>query len=464
MIGGGAGGGGCLHPFRVRSRLATKPRAEARGFVPSPGRGGSGERRSLPAAVGDDGEVVGFGGLAGGGGAHTLAGLLGGALDGLVEGTFADEFDDFGDGEVVDEAVAGDEDGVAPGEGDDGAHFDAHFGGADVVEDDVSVLVVHGFVVIEDAGLHGEADGGMGDGEELDPAALSDDEDDGIADMVGTHGVSGDFEGGDGGAGTGGDLLDAIAGIFDAGEDAGSEGKIAFCGGEEAFLDGFDGEAGGCFTEASPAHAVGDGEDLGVVAEGMDGGGVLVGGFLVGGAGGEDDGLASREEMPDDGVHVAFAIDGRGDLEFRHAEEGLLGGDALGAPGAEGPEGADDAGLAGGAAILAALDGPLLAGQAVAPGTVFHEGHQVAAGAVAVVAGGGVAFVGKLAGGGDFESGAVAPGAELPVEFHAALAAGTAGGEAGGIAVFFAFRAAPGAVAHGLGDGALALRAAEAGF
>ena len=259
--------------------------------------------------------------MAGGGGAHALAGLLGGGLDGFGEGAFADEGDDLGDGEVVDEAVAGDEDGVAAGEGDDGAHFDAHFGGADVIEDDVSVLVVHGFVVIEDAGFHGEADGGVGDGEQLDFSTLSDDEDDGIADVVWTHGVAGDFEGGDGGAGTLGDILDAIAGIFDAGEDAGAEGKVAFRGGEEAFLDGLDGEAGSGFAEAASAHAVGDGEDLCAVSEGMDGGGILVGGILVGGAGGEDDGLTSREEMPDDGVHVAFAIDGRGDLEFRHAEE-----------------------------------------------------------------------------------------------------------------------------------------------
>ena len=113
----------------------------------------------LPSAVGDDGEVVGFAGVGGAGGGHADAGFGGGGLDGLGEGAFADDVDDLGDAEVVDQSVAGDDDGVFGGESDDGAYLDAHVGGADVVEDDVSVLVVHGFLVIEVAGFDSEADG-----------------------------------------------------------------------------------------------------------------------------------------------------------------------------------------------------------------------------------------------------------------------------------------------------------------
>jgi hypothetical protein len=39
----------------------------------------------------------------------------------------------------------------------------------------------------------------------------------------------------------------------------------------------------------------------------------------------------------------------------------------------------------------------------VAPGAVFHERHQLAAGAFAVVAGRGVALIGEFPGRGDFE-------------------------------------------------------------
>ena len=70
----------------------------------------------------------------------------------------------------------------------------------------------------------------MGDGEEFDFAALSDNEDDGVSDVVWSDTVLGNFEGGDGGAGAGRGFLDAGAGFLDAGENAGAEETFFPCG------------------------------------------------------------------------------------------------------------------------------------------------------------------------------------------------------------------------------------------
>ena len=59
------------------------------------------------------------------------------------------------------------------------------------------------------------------------------------------------------------------------------------------------------------AHAIGDGEDFGVLAVGEERGGIFVGGPFVRGAGGEDDGFSAGEEVLLSGVHIAFEIKNR---------------------------------------------------------------------------------------------------------------------------------------------------------
>ena len=65
-----------------------------------------------------------------------------------------------------------------------GPHFDAHVGRADHVEQHVSLIVPHGFVLVEQARLDGEARRRMRHHALLDAPALTDREQLGIADVV----------------------------------------------------------------------------------------------------------------------------------------------------------------------------------------------------------------------------------------------------------------------------------------
>src|SRR5690606_32218075 len=128
------------------------------------------------------------------------------------------------------------------------------------------------------------------------------------------------------------------------------------------------------------------------------------------------------------------------------------------APGTEIPELPGDSPFATPAAVLAALQLPGLLHLRAAPRAVAHERHQRLA-AASVRTAGGIALVAVAPIGVRFEAGTVTPGAIIPVQFQAALAAGALRRHPGRRAARGIVDAAPGAGLHALRNRAFAAAA-----
>jgi len=78
------------------------------------------------------------------------------ALHTFTQRPLADDLDDLGNVQVVEQAIASQDHRVAQRQFLHGADFDAHVGGSDDVGNQVTILVVHGFLLVEHTCFDGE--------------------------------------------------------------------------------------------------------------------------------------------------------------------------------------------------------------------------------------------------------------------------------------------------------------------